>query len=493
MKIPSSFLYDLVHKLTKSEKRYLKIQAGAGNKDYIQLMDALLKQKKFDENQLLKDNDGSKFTKHLPVNKRYLYDLILKSLANFGEKKLENKVYDKITAANILIERGLFTAAANELKKGQKVAREYELFNLQISLLSIEKKLLSTQQQKNREEQAIDQIYNLEMDCLKQLQNTNEYWYLAQQITQFQMKFQKAQTAEQEAFLNRLTQSPKFQNESLASNFKSKLYLHQATATYHFIQGNIEEAYKTNKRFLDFLESNPRFLRIYAERYLATLNNMLIDSLIIGKYDNLTEGIRRLEMTLERPQFKSIKNIESRVFRQRYLLLINWSLSQKEFEKVLEWIPDIEDGLQRFGKKIEKHHRITFYYLVAYVLFQNGQYDAAFQWNNLILNTQKQDVVKEIFYFSRVLNLLIQYELKNYTLLESLLSSTPKYLKSRRSIYATEKALFRLLGKLLNAVNHAEQETLLQGFHTEVNELAKQPSEQRVFNYLDLRIWISKK
>ena len=60
MKIPSTFLYDLVCKLTKSEKRYIKVRSGSGEKDYIQLMDALIVQKKFDaaveEKERLKDS-----------------------------------------------------------------------------------------------------------------------------------------------------------------------------------------------------------------------------------------------------------------------------------------------------------------------------------------------------------------------------------------------------------------------------------------------------
>ena len=187
----------------------------------------------------------------------------------------------------------------------------------------------------------------------------------------------------------------------------------------------------------------------------------MIDSLVIGKYDILEAEINRLTLILERPEFKSIKNLESRVFRQRYLLLINWSLRQKDFEKPMAWIPDIESGLKRFGKKIERHHRITFFYLTAYLLFLNRRYEQALQWNNYIINDSKEDVVKEIFYFARVLNLLIHYELGNYDLLESLLSSTPKYLKSRRPLYATEKNLFRLLSRLLKTIDRSEKQTLI--------------------------------
>ncbi|MGK0391726.1 MAG: hypothetical protein ACI94Y_004493 [Maribacter sp.] len=489
MKTASTFLYDLVHTLSKSEKRYIKVQAS-GEKDYIHLLDALLTQKTFDENKLINDNDGANFLKHLAVNKRYLYELLLESLARFGQKTLEDKILEKITATNVLIEKGLFTAAFSKLRKGQKIAKKYEFFELQIMLTSIEKKLLSQRQFKKQDDDVIYQIFNVEVNSLEQLKNTNEYWYIAQKATQFQIRFQKIQNKEQQELFESLTRSPKFHDLSLATNFKSKFYFYQANAIYQFMLGNVEKAYETNSRFLDLLEAHPHFLRLYAEQYLATLNNMLIDSLVIGKYDILEKGIERLEMTLERPEFKSIKDIESRVFRQRYLLLINWSLSQKDFEKVLKWVPDIEAGLDRFGKKIEKHHRVTFYYLVAYLLFQNNRYDQAIQWNNLILNDPKEDVVKEIFHFSRILNLLIHYELGNYTLLESLLLSTPKYLKSRRAIYATEKALFRFLRKLLNAINKTAQQELIADFKNEIHTLFQLPNEKRVFNYLDLRLWI---
>ncbi|MFK7908795.1 MAG: hypothetical protein AB8B69_26940 [Chitinophagales bacterium] len=492
MKTSSTFLYDLVHSLTKSEKRYIKVQSGSGEKDYIQLMDALMAQKRFDEEKLIKDNKEANFIRHLAVNKQYLYELLLKSLARFGQKTFEGKVFEKISAANVLIQKGLFAPAFKELRKGQKMAEKYELFELQIMLCAIEKKLLSQRQFKTKGDDTIHQLFKIEQDSLEQLKNTNEYWYLTQQIVQFQIRFQKIQTEEQRKYIEDFTQSPKLQNVSLATNVKSQLCFYQANATCQFMLGNVKEAYKINRNFLDILDATPHFLKLYAERYLATLNNMLIDSFVIGEYDVLTEGLNRLMRIAERSEFKSIKNIASRVFRQRYLLLINWTLRQKDFEKALEWIPEIEAGLEQFGKKIEKHHRITFYYLIAYLLFQNGRFDQALQWNNHILNDSKEDVVKEIFYFARIFNLLIHYELGNDTLLESLLPSTSKYLKSRRAVYATEKALFRFLGKLLNHVDKAEKQELTSNFRNELEELFLNPTEKRVLSYLDLRLWVDK-
>ncbi len=497
MKTASTFLFDLLNTLTKSEKRYIKVQAGSSEttgekgeeKDYIQLMDALLAQKEFDEDQLVKDNKEAKFVKNLAVNKRYLYDVVLNGLTNFGQKSLEDKIYEKIAAANVLIEKGMFKAAFRELKKGQKVAEKYELYELQIMLLAIEKRLVAQRQFKTKNDNVIHQIFDSEEHCLKELKNSNEYWYLAQQIAQFQIRFQNIQGEEQKQYIDGLTKSPKFQNKSLATNFKSTIYYYRANSIYQFMLGNVEKAYEINKDFLDLLEANPHFLLLYSDRYLATLNNMLIDSLVIGKYDILEEGINRLVKIPQRKEFQSIKNIESRVFRQRYILLINWCLSQNDFEKALQWIPEIETGLKQFGKKIEKHHRITFYYLNAYISFQNAQYDQALRWNNEILNDPRENVVKEIFYFARSLNLLIHFELGNHDLLESLLLSTPQYLKARRSVYATEKALFRFLGKSINLFNRKAKRKLIDNFKISLNDLFEKPKERRVFNYLDLRIW----
>lgn len=492
MKIPSTFLYDLVHKLSRSEKRFLKVQNGSGEKDYLSLLEALLNQKVFDEEQLIKDHDGANFLKNLAVNKRYLYELLLKSLTHFGEKTIEDQVFEKISATNVLIDKGLYQAAFNELIKGKKLAEKFELFELQIMLIGIEKRLRSLRHFKNSKKKIVyANIFEEEKHCLAQLLNTNEYWHLNQQISQFQMQFQKIQTEEQKAFIEKLTTSPQFMDASLATNIKSKIFYYQANSTYQFMLGNVQKAYENNKEFLDFLESKPQFLRLYNERYLAALNNLLIDSFGLGNYDMLAKGIERLERIPQRPEFKTIKGIESSVFRQKYLLLLNWNLRQKEYTKALHWLPEIAEGLRQFGKSIEKHHRITFYYLSAYILFLNKAYDKALQWNNEIINEAKEDVVKEIFYFSRMLNLLIHFQLENYLLIDSLLLSVPKYLKARREIYTTEKALFSFLKKYRNSITPKEKKALASKFQIELDELFEIPKEKRVFNYLDLRLWIN--
>jgi hypothetical protein len=492
MKVASSFLFDLVHSLSKSEKRYIKVQQKKGEKDYLKLMDAILLEPYFDENLFILKQKGANFLKNLAVNKRYLYELVLQALDKFGEKSSENQVFEIYSACLVLIDKGLFKAAYKELNKGILLAEKYELFELQIMLLSLEKRMQSSQANKeNANRPNSEKIYLKEKYCLEQLANTNEYWYINNQLSQYQVQFQKIQTAEQNELIQSIVKSPKFNQERLASNYKSRLFYYQANSTYYFMKGEANKAHENNKQFLDFLESKPQFLKLYAERYLATLNNLLIDSFILGKEDVLKEGLDRLENLLNRSEFKTIKNLASRVFRQKYLLLLNWSIRQGAFNEALAWIPTIENGLEAFGKTIEKHHRITFYYLSAYILFITEKYDEALKWNNKIMNDPKEDVVKEIFYFSRVLHVLIHFELSNYDLMDSLLLSTPKYLKSRRELYKSEKSLFSLLKKIRNSVSESDKQVHYMNFNAELDKLQKDPKENRAFSFIDLKLWVS--
>lgn len=490
MKKSSSFLYDLIHTLTKSEKRYIKVNANSGEKDYVQLLDAILKQPYFDEDRLIKENQGANFLRHLAVNKAYLYDLILQSLVKFGQKSIQSKIKNKITAVTILLEKGMVKAAYVALQKGKKLAEENEFFELQLDLFRLEKELIAQKNYRVKSDAEVETLFAAETKCLQQIQNTNEYWFLAFEMSRFQKQYQKIQTDEQALFVKKITDSPRFRNVELATSFRSKIYYYQANAVYHFTLGDVEKAYAINREFLDLLEGNAIFLKLYSVRYLGTLNNMLIDSLGIGKYDILEEGINRLKKLPERSEFSKIKDIESRVFRQQYLLLLNWSIRQKDIDKALVWIPEIEAGLEKYGKKIEKHHRVTFYYLSAYILMLSGKYESALEWNNLVLFDTKEDVVKEIYYFSRSLNLLIHFGLGNFSLLDSLLVSTPKYLRSRRVIYKAEKRLFLFLGKMIKSLDRQKKVKLKEDFTADLNELSSQVKETRLFSYLDLRDWV---
>ncbi|MBI2270897.1 MAG: hypothetical protein HYU69_11180 [Bacteroidetes bacterium] len=66
-------LFQLIHSLNKSEKRYFKVYSSlhGGKKNYLKLFNAVGKQKKPDEGQLKKMLSGEPLARNIHVAKKY--------------------------------------------------------------------------------------------------------------------------------------------------------------------------------------------------------------------------------------------------------------------------------------------------------------------------------------------------------------------------------------------------------------------------------------
>ncbi|MFK8105123.1 MAG: hypothetical protein AB8G15_21605 [Saprospiraceae bacterium] len=493
MKKPSSDLFDLVHLLTKSEKRYLKVQAQGENKQHMYLLELLLQQDKYDEAILKGVYSQETKDRHFAASKQYLYEYILKHLYHLGGEDKQSQVKQGIAAVELLYKKGLFQQCHKQLLKWKKKAYAIEQYEQLIVLLKTEKALLSTSFGQHLAPTSGKRIFEEEQNCLAQLANINKYWLLNNEIFELQKRFQKIEAKDQVARIQEIEQNEQLNDLAQATTLLSKMYFFRANATFQFTLGHPERAYTFNEQFLSFLESDETFLRRLPNSYLSTLNNLLIDSLVLKKKQALTDGIQKLRSLPKLEAFKAVKNIEAQVFQQGYMLEINYCLSEGDFAKGVALLPALEQGLKKYKKQIQRHNQISFYYLAAYILFREKAYAKALPWLNLILKEKKEDVVTEIFQFSRVLNLLLHFELENYTLLNSLIPSTRRYLRTRRTIYAVEKLLFRFLQKAMSIASSRELPALIEQFKNDIHTAELQKKEARVFNYIDLLAWLKER
>src|SRR3989338_7551252 len=78
-------LFDLVKSLTKSEKRFITLNAQfhKGDKIYLKLLDAIYKQEEYNEKVLKVEFKNEPFAKQFGVAKNYLQTFILRQLRNY--------------------------------------------------------------------------------------------------------------------------------------------------------------------------------------------------------------------------------------------------------------------------------------------------------------------------------------------------------------------------------------------------------------------------
>ena len=493
MKRPSSDLFDLIKSLSKSEKRYIKVNIGKKDHAHLKLMEAIEKQKDYNEALLKSENAGENFIKHLPVSKRYLYNLILKMLDRYDRKGVENQIREGLAHVRILLKKKLTNQAVQLLKKHKKSAYEASFFVVLPELLKLEKQILEHQTDLNLSPDSIEKLHQEEAECLQNLVNINDYWRLNSLLFQKQIQYQKAHSANQKRELNKLLESIHLQDFTKAKSLESQVHFWQAKATYFFTMNQIQEARNCNSELLKLLDENPIFLSRNPERYFSTLQNYLIDSFQMKDFTALEKGLIQLNELPERKIFQNLPNLESRIFRQRFMLKLNQVVLEKTFKKGLEILPEVKLGLERFKSQIPNRDRLTFHYLSTYILFSEAQPDKALDWIQPLLKEPKSKSLSELHGFSKILNLLIHFDLGNFRLLESLAITTRRYLKNRRYLFGTEVVLFQFLQKFPTLISKKEQRQFYEIQLKNFRELKAKPKEVRIFNYLDFENWLSKK
>ena len=176
-------LFELIHSLSKSEKRYFKIFTSSHkeNNNYVKLFDAIHAQKDYDENLLLNQFKDEDFTRQFSVAKNYLQNLILKSLSSHHNKaKKSIELNEFLSQIEILYWKGLYKLAHKRIKQAKKIADKYDLAHYLLMINYWERRMeeylqgVSLDEDKVNESKAYLKEYNMQMEInflLKKMEN----------------------------------------------------------------------------------------------------------------------------------------------------------------------------------------------------------------------------------------------------------------------------------------------------------------------------------
>ena len=140
----SDHLFFLVKSLTKSEKRYLKVNtfrnSNGVEKKYQALFEALDAQKEFNEEELITGH--SEFKREQWANlKANLYKKILQGLRSYkASTNIDIQLRELIDFAVILFNRSLYVQCGKVLNKANKLASKCDNLELQLEILKWKKK-----------------------------------------------------------------------------------------------------------------------------------------------------------------------------------------------------------------------------------------------------------------------------------------------------------------------------------------------------------------
>lgn len=494
MKTVSDELFQLIKSLTKQEKRYFKLYASRhviGEKNqYVRLFDAIDRLKVYDEKKVKKKFAGEAITKQLHVAKNYLYKLILNSLRLYKENKTEDPFPLLLRNAQILFKKGLIKQSEKILDKAMKSAVENEHFLQILEVYRWKHHIIHNSNDLKRLEEYVNVDFQKEIEIIDIYRNYLQFQLLHDKIFIPYWRKGSIRNKEESASLSQYFEDELYRDVSNARSFNARMFYHNARFSYHYQRGELKHCYAEMKTQTEMFEQLPAPQRKGEKQanYISSMINLYIVQKEMHQYQ---EGLETLLKLRQLPTSSQEQRV--RLFTRSYNLEIDLYLSTGQFQQGINNLHSFERELDNYRPYILKQHRLGLYYNLAYLYFGAASYDRALDWINQLLNDPDLKTREDIQAFSRILNLLIHYELGHDLLLESIVLSNYRFLSKRRRLYKVESVIFRFLKKYTDWISPQE---IMQGFlelKQELVLLVNDEYEKQAFDYFNFIAWLDSK
>lgn len=478
-----NYLHELIKNLSQTEKRYFKLlakQQTPGKKnDYIKLFEEIDKQDKFDEEKIREKFKGTPIEKRYASLKKYLYELVIKSLTFYNSETISSiKVRRMLDAAEILQQKGLHHQAIRKLKKADLVAEELGMSFLQYEIrqLLMDCILISEHELEVEEFNAFKKKQN---SLTESITVTNKI-----QSMRFDIEFQSEIENEKPEFKTAL-----FSIENKIKDNPNKLLFFSTISNHSKSVKNTEKA-----RIYDALNVD-----LFND---GKLNRKTLPSNFINAILNKLEG---LNFNKDRVEIFSLLNISIEFFEDTnnsyynknndyahlLALELNFALQSEDLISINQTSEKVKDYLSNKRNKLNPSIHKSLVYYLSWSEIKNKKFKSALIFSNDILRMNQMAKSKKGFAEAVIQNIIIHYELKNFSYLEFAIKSFAKELKKRSEFSASESVVFEFFFNNLGEIGSSSISTnvmfkLLAGQY----EAKKTKSENHSFLLLN---WIKEK
>ncbi len=492
-------LFDLIHSLSRTEKRYFKMMAEVhviGKKNnYVKLFEAILKQDEYDEAAIKRKFRKETFVKQLTFTKNALSNKILKSLRDYHSggtaTSVAFRLRESLNNIELLYRKSLLNQLGKELRRSKKLAYQYEAFLPLLQFIKWEKRLLTGTASKKIVTQLAELIAEEEYVLLL-FQNQTAYQSLNEQIVvSLRIKETTKGDNTTEDF-KLLFDNPLLSDESKALSFTSKLLYHDTKGHYFSKIRQKKQSFEHYQKLVDLWDSE-RGQQLKEEDlggYRKAVNNYLNSCKQIGRFDLFPDILQKLG-ELPTDTFEA----EFKLFQLITINQLLYFTNTKSFAAGIKEVKKWEKDLEKYGEYISPSHLLTIYYNISLLYFFEDNHGETLLWLNEIIYFPKADVRKDLQQVARLLQLILHYELENEEILENLYRSTYRNLKQADDLDNFEQIILQNIRKLMK-VNIFDKTALKESFLTFRDELQQMVANTGRFplglfevgNWLDAKI-----
>lgn len=464
------YLFQLIKTLNPNERRYFKLYGNIqpGEKRYMRLFDALENKTEYDSEELCKELELS--SSQLADEKYYLNQVLLRSLRNFDdEAHIAIGVYNAIAETRALFNRGLYDYALVQAEKVLTKINKLEMYSIALDAIALKQACLR-RLSKFDELKKLDNEYALYRDRFTELFEMSQINYA---ITELEQKRGNADEAK------KLFERPIFKKKPAGMRtfivwFNLKCYaqilLHEDGVKWaRFVRESVKYA-----------AQNPQLLEINPLGYLYMYTDLASAEAEIGQNENAIVVIDKLLVLLEKPVPSAPKGeIESARLFSLYIKA-NALRRLKRYADACALAKKVYDI--KHLRSVYDQFSFSFEYAID--LMHCGLPALALDVINELLqtNTEARSDYQQTL---RILLIMVQIDMANYSLIPYLVKSTKIWFKRKKLINKEYDLFFKLAGNIAKAENEKLREKAFDELLTTANS-----NKLVVLNYeLDIRGW----
>jgi hypothetical protein len=367
-----------------------------------------------------------------------------------------------------------------------------------------EKKLMEKDNYSGKTEEDINNFLAEDKLIGEKIKNFNDYWNIKSHLFMLLNRQGKARTKDELLQLKKTIDSTLLESESEALSTETKYLYHHIYSAYFFGVGDYKKCYDHLKKNVALIENSKHIFEEEPNIYFSVLTNIIYISSQLKKFDEAFFYLKKLREVPHAFDIRKNEDMEIKLFSSTFSIEITLYNTLGDFEKAMELVPAIEDGLDKYSGKINKLREAYFYSSIAVACFGAEKFSQALRWNNKILNDKSIEQHQDIHCFAKIFNLIVHIELKNESLIPYTYRSTHRYLKQRARVYKFENVILKFVEQLMrkklspsrSALADQGKKVLAEEYRSlchELQSLEKDPLEQPVFEFFDFASWAQSK
>ncbi|HQY19564.1 MAG TPA: hypothetical protein PLX80_01820 [Ignavibacteria bacterium] len=483
-------LFDLIKSLTSSEKRYFTLNASVqkGNKKYLKLFDLIDSQRSNDEKTLRSLKGKEDITKNFNFTKNYLTKLIFKSLLNYkNEKSTDAKLFNMLQRCRILFDKALFRQYFKTVKAGKQLAEKNERFSFLIEFMEIERQLTKKEELSGVN---IEEVFDDELKILNKIRDINNYKKTVSLLFRFYRTKGMVRSEQNEKDLDECMNDLLIVSETVSDGMGMSVTAKErylfAMSMAEEIKGNFDASYNYSTKRFKLISNNINvFDESLFDSYKDSVLSAVYSASISRKFAKAEKHLDSLKINSGKTEINDL-NIMLSELHYNLLRVLNGKVNKNKNTILAE----TEKFLKRNKNKITINTFNLIVYRLSAIDFFEKNYNECLRIFGEYSLEKNSGLSPFIEPYARMLLILIHFEMKDHKLLQYMIPSAKKYLRSRNALHKTEDTVLNFISKMSKQNKNTNQKTLLSELTNDLIRFKKDKYEKNAFEYFDYLRWI---